>query len=61
MLTTRRRVFDIRGLTEKIRIFEGGVLLASHAPLKERGQKGLADASQARQLRPPPSSSGGRR
>ncbi len=42
--TTRRRIFDVHVLADEIRIFEAGVLVASHAPLEERGQKRLDPA-----------------
>ncbi|MGY3240002.1 hypothetical protein ACVMAJ_006892 [Bradyrhizobium sp. USDA 4448] len=42
--TTRRRVFDVHVLADEIRIFEGSVLVASHAPLEGRGQKRLDPA-----------------
>lgn len=42
--TTRRRIFDVRVLADEIRIFEGGVLVANHAPLEEHGQKRLDPA-----------------
>ena len=42
--TTRRRVFDVHVLADEIRIFEGGALVASHAPLEGRGQKRLDPA-----------------
>ena len=39
--TTRRRVFDVHVLADEVRIFEDGVLVASHAPLEGRGEKRL--------------------
>ena len=39
--TTRRRVFDVHVLSDAIRIFEDGTLVAIHAPLESRGQKRL--------------------
>jgi hypothetical protein len=42
--TTRRRAFDVHVLADETRIFEGSVLVASHAPLEQRGQKRLDPA-----------------
>jgi transposase len=42
--TTRRRVFDVHVLADEIRIFEDGLLVASHAPLEGRDQKRLDPA-----------------
>ena len=39
--TTRRRIFDVHVLADEIRIFEDGLLVASHAPLEGRDQKRL--------------------
>ena len=39
--TTRRRVFDVHVLSDEIRIFEDGALVATHAPLEGRGEKRL--------------------
>jgi hypothetical protein len=37
--TARRRVLEVHCLADEIRIFEGAVLIASHAPLDGRDQK----------------------
>jgi len=42
--TTRRRVLDVHVLADAIRIFEDGVLIASHVPLEGRGEKRLDPA-----------------
>ena len=42
--TTRRRVFDVHVLADEVRIFEDGVMVASHAPLEGRGEKQLDPA-----------------
>lgn len=42
--TTRRRVLDVHVLADAIRIFEDGVLIASHAPLEGRGERRLDPA-----------------
>ena len=39
--TTRRRVLDVHVFADEIRIFEDGVLIASHAPLEGRDQRRL--------------------
>lgn len=36
--TTRRRVLEVHSLIDEIRIFEAGVLIATHAPLQGRHQ-----------------------
>ena len=50
--TTRRRFVDVHVFADEIRIFEAGVLIASHTPLKGRDQKRLGPAH--RKLLPPP-------
>lgn len=42
--TTRRRVLDVHVLADAIKIFEDGVLIASHVPLEGRGEKRLDPA-----------------
>ncbi len=42
--TARRRVFDVHVLADEVRIFEDGVLVASHAPLEGRGERRLDPA-----------------
>jgi len=42
--TTRRRVLDVHVLADAIRIFEDGLLIASHVPLEGRGEKRLDPA-----------------
>ena len=39
--TTRRRVLDVHVFADEIRIFEDGVLIATHAPLEGRDQRRL--------------------
>jgi len=39
--TTRRRVLEVHVLADEIRIFEDGVLIASHVPLDGRGERRL--------------------
>src|ERR1700691_1887389 len=39
--TTQRRVFEGHDLAGEGRIFEGGALVATHAPLEGRGEKRL--------------------
>jgi transposase len=50
--TTRRRILDVHVLADAIRIFEDGMLVASHAPLEGRDQKRLDPAH--RKPMPPP-------
>ncbi len=50
--TARRRVVDVHVFADEIRIFEAGVLIASHPPLDGRGQRRLDPAH--RKLLPPP-------
>jgi hypothetical protein len=47
--TTQRRVFDVHVLADEIRIFEDGVLVASHALLEGRGQIASSQASKGTQ------------
>jgi transposase len=42
--TTRRRIVDVHVLADEIRIFEDGVLIASHAPLEGRDRTRLDPA-----------------
>ena len=49
--TTRRRVLDVHVLADEIRIFEDGVLVATHIPLEGRDQKRLDPAH--RKILPP--------
>jgi transposase len=42
--TTRRRILDVHVFADEIRIFEDGVLVASHVPLEGRDQKHLDPA-----------------
>jgi len=42
--TTRRRVLDVHVFADEIRIFEDGVLIATHAPLEGRDQRRLDPA-----------------
>jgi hypothetical protein len=39
--TTRRRILDVHVFADEIRIFEDGVLIATHAPLEGRDQRRL--------------------
>ncbi len=50
--TTRRRVLEVHVLADEIRIFEGGALVACHAPLEGRGRKRVDPAH--RGSAPPP-------
>jgi hypothetical protein len=50
--TTRRRVLDVHVLADSIRIFEDGVLIATHVPLEGRGERRLDPAH--RKLVPAP-------
>jgi hypothetical protein len=45
--TTRRRVIDVHVFADEIRIFEDGVLIATHAPLESRDQRRLGGALRA--------------
>jgi len=56
--TTRRRVVDVHVFADEIRIFEAGVLVASHPPLEGRDQRRLDSAH--RKLLPPPLRSPGK-
>jgi transposase len=49
--TTRRRVVDVHVFADEIRIFEAGILIASHPPLEGRDQRRLDPAR--RKLLPP--------
>jgi hypothetical protein len=49
--TTRRRVVDVHVFADEIRIFEAGILIASHPPLEGRDQRRLDPAH--RKLLPP--------
>ena len=42
--TTRRRILDIHVLADEIQIFEGGALIAVHAPLEGRDQRRIDPA-----------------
>lgn len=42
--TTRRRTLEVHVLADEIRLFEDGVLVASHLPLEGRGQKRIDPA-----------------
>jgi hypothetical protein len=42
--TTRRRVLEVHSLIDEIRIFEAGVLIATHAPLPGRRQVSIDPA-----------------
>jgi hypothetical protein len=42
--TTRRRVLEVHSLIDEIRIFEAGVLIATHAPLQGRHQVSIDPA-----------------
>ncbi len=50
--TTRRRILDVHVFADEIRIFEAGVLLASHVPLEGRDQRRL-DPAHRKPLPPP--------
>jgi transposase len=50
--TTRRRVVDVHVMADSIRIFEDGVLIASHLPLEGRDQKRL-DPAHRKAIVPP--------
>jgi hypothetical protein len=49
--TARRRVVDVHVFADEVRIFEAGVLIASHTPLDGRDQRRLDPAH--RKLLPP--------